>query len=405
MKQITVVVILLTMIPLIASIGITPALPFAEGAERLRGVDLAKRDFVCREGQVRVFNFNANNNICTSYSTAQMWENYGIAKIIDEDSIVSEDSESEPIQAPKSLLERQLDKIIEKFERGERISRGEIQTVKKAIKEQYSEQTKKDVYQELPSKLKGAQGSSATHSFGNIASGTFTSIQEPGIGHERHQLATLLPPSENIYVGKFTFSASEPVQYVALHGPIDETDMGGQPIWSPDGETNFALTMIDNGLSSGGWYFAGNALALHSMHDTPFTATYNVVYAEVPPGVYPKGTVDSGTVTSTIDPGVGHETHSLALILPLRDIPYQGGVLAYSASENVQIVVLNGPLAEEEILGQPIWSPDGKIKYALTFVDTGKKMGIWTTFNGNGLGLHTMNPDGFTASYTIAGLH
>ena len=35
----------------------------------------------------------------------------------------------------------------------------------------------------------------------------------------------------------------------------------------------------------------------------------------------------------------------------------------------------------------------------------GKKMGIWTTFNGNGLGLHTMNPDGFTASYTIAGLH
>jgi hypothetical protein len=121
--------------------------------------------------------------------------------------------------------------------------------------------------------------------------------------------------------------------------------------------------------------------------------------------VYPKGTVASGTVSSSQDPGLGHESHQLAIILPPRDIPYQGGVLAYSASENVHLVALIGPLSESEIHGQQIWTPDGKTKYALTLVDPGTNMGVWTTFSGNALALHTSNPDGFTASYTIAGLH
>jgi hypothetical protein len=170
------------------------------------------------------------------------------------------------------------------------------------------------------------------------------------------------------------------------------------------GDTTYALTIIDNGLKSGGWYFAGNALALHTMHDTPFTATYSVAYAEVNPGVYPKGTVESGTVTSTIDPGLGHEQHSLAIILPPRDIPYQGGVISYSASEDIQLVALIGPLDENQIGGQATWTPDGETIYALTIIEGGK-MGVWNTFSGNALALHSMNPDGFTASYSLAGLH
>ena len=58
-------------------------------------------------------------------------------------------------------------------------------------------------------------------------------------------------------------------------------------------------------MKSGGWFFAGNALALHTMHDTPFTATYSVVYAEVDPGVYPQGTVETGTVTIYARPRYG----------------------------------------------------------------------------------------------------
>ena len=92
------------------------------------------------------------------------------------------------------------------------------------------------------------------------------------------------------------------------------------------------------------------------------------------------------------------------MILPPRDIPYQGGVIAYSASENIQLVALIGPLDDDQINGQAIWTADGEKKYALTIVDGGN-MGVWNTFSGNALALHTMNPDGFTASYSLAGLH
>jgi hypothetical protein len=231
-----------------------------------------------------------------------------------------------------------------------------------------------------------------------------TSVQDPGQGHEAHQIAVILPPTDKVYVGKITFSASEQVQYVTLHGPLAEGESRGQPIWAPMGDTKYAMTFIDNGEKSGGWFFAGNALALHTMHDTPFTATYNVVYAELDPGVYEKGTVATGTVSSIQDPGMGHEQHSLALILPPRDIPYQGGVVSYSASEDIQLVALLGPLDEDEIHGQTIWTPDGETKYALTLIEGGK-MGVWNTFSGNALALHSFNPEGFTATYTLAGLH
>ena len=57
----------------------------------------------------------------------------------------------------------------------------------------------------------------------------------------------ILPPTDKVYVGKVTFSASEPVQYVTIHGPLAEGESGGQPIWSPMGETKYALTFVDNG--------------------------------------------------------------------------------------------------------------------------------------------------------------
>jgi hypothetical protein len=302
-------------------------------------------------------------------------------------------------------LKDQLETILQKIEQGMRLSAGEIQIAKKAMMESTAEETKAETYHGDTSQQEGAPGSTGKSAFGQVVSDTITSGQDPGVGHEGHQLAVILAPSDNVYVGKLTFSASENVQYVTLHGPLGPGDDNGQPIWSPDGgETKFALTLIDNELKSGGWFFAGNALALHTMHDTPFTATYSVVYSEIAPGEYPKGTVSTGTVQSMQDPGLGHEEHSLALILPPRDIPYQGGVIAYSASENVQLVAVIGPLAEDEIQGQTIWTPDGETKYALTLIE-GSDMGVWNTFSGNALALHTMNPDGFTASYTLAGLH
>ena len=303
----------------------------------------------------------------------------------------------------ESTLKQQLEKIQAKIDRGQSLSAGEVQTLKKIMNEYTAQETAEGYYSDRPAVETGTP-SYAEHSFGLIASGTITSQTDPGKGHETHQLSVILPPSENIYVGKLTFSASEPVQYVTLHGPLAEGEDMGQPIWSPDGETKYALTFIDNGQASGGWYFAGNALALHTMNDEPFTATHSVAYAEIPQGVYSKGTVETKTIHSMQDPGLGHENHSIALILPPREIPYQGAVLAYSASENVQLVALNGPLSEDEMRGQPTWTMDGETHYALTLVP-GDNIGIWTTFSGTALAVHTPNPDGFTVSYTVAGLH
>ncbi|HSD04929.1 MAG TPA: copper-binding protein, partial [Nitrosopumilaceae archaeon] len=163
-----------------------------------------------------------------------------------------------------------------------------------------------------------------------------------------------------------------------------------------DGKTKFALTLVEPGNSMGTWQFAGNALAVHTKKTEPFTVSYSVSYAEKPQS----NTIKSGTLTSVQDPGLGHETHQLAIILaPISNV-YKG-VLTYSASENVQLVALHGPLAEGEDKGQPIWIPDGKTKFALTLVEPGNSMGTWQ-FAGNALAVHTKNTEPFTVSYSVA---
>jgi hypothetical protein len=231
------------------------------------------------------------------------------------------------------------------------------------------------------------------HSY-TIASKTVTSVQDPGLGHESHQLAIVLAPSANIYKGSITYSASEPVQLVALTGPLAEGEDKGQPIWTPDGKTKFALTLVDS-TSAGTWNFAGNALAVHTKNAEPFTVSYTVSYMEKETS----DTVKTGTITSVQDPGLGHESHQLAIILAPSEKPYSG-ILTYSASEPVQLVALTGPLAEGEDKGQPIWTPDGKTKFALTLVDS-TSAGTWN-FAGNALAVHTKNTTPFTVSYTLA---
>ena len=316
----------------------------------------------------------------------------------------SSESREQVFSSGSDTLATELERILEKIENGERLSRSEERRVTQALQEQEASQVATERFG--GSGGAEAQGivSAAQNTFGNTVSDTITSVQDPGQGHENHQISVLLPPSDKSYVGRLTFSASENVQFVTLHGPLGIGEDQGQAIWTTDGETKYALTLVDNGQRSGGWFFAGNALALHTMKDTPFTASYSIAYAEVEPGVHDRGTVKTGTVTSVQDPGQGHENHSLALILPPRDIPYQGGVVSYSASENIQLVALIGPLDEGDDMGQAIWTPDGETKYALTIFDGGR-MGVWNSFNGNALALHTMNPDGFTATFTLAGIH
>jgi hypothetical protein len=83
-----------------------------------------------------------------------------------------------------------------------------------------------------------------------------------------------------IYKGTLTYSASESVQLVALTGPLAEGEDRGQSIWTPDGKTKFALTIVDPQTSSGTWNFAGNALAVHTKNTDPFTVSFTVVASQ-----------------------------------------------------------------------------------------------------------------------------
>lgn len=109
------------------------------------------------------------------------------------------------------------------------------------------------------------------------------SVQDPGIGHELHQLAVILAPSDKIFTGTITYDASEPIQLVSLKGPLAPGEKSTKPIWTPDGKTNFELTLVDQKSAKGTWKFEGNALALHSMKTTKFIADYKLDYKESAP--------------------------------------------------------------------------------------------------------------------------
>ena len=104
---------------------------------------------------------------------------------------------------------------------------------------------------------------------------TITSSQDPGQGHESHQLAIILMPSEGtIYDGSLTYTASQPVQIVVLH-EIAEEDSKGQPTWTIDGDKIYGLSLIEMG-NANSFEFTGAALALHSPSSQQFSATVSV---------------------------------------------------------------------------------------------------------------------------------
>ncbi|MBT8252087.1 MAG: hypothetical protein KJO99_04565, partial [Nitrosopumilus sp.] len=205
--------------------------------------------------------------------------------------------------------------------------------VKQEKKKETAEKAKDVPKKDMKSETMEATKQVATLKVPKTMSGVLTSEQDPGQGHENHQLAIILPPSENVYKGHLTYTASENVQLVALHGPIKKGMDKGQAIWTTDGKTKFGLTFIDKETSAGVWQFSGNAIAVHTKNSEPFTISYSVSYTE---HVTDGEKTFRGTMTSQQDPGVGHETHQLALLLAPRDKAYSGH-LTFDASEPVQI--------------------------------------------------------------------
>lgn len=106
---------------------------------------------------------------------------------------------------------------------------------------------------------------------------TITSTPESVKGHENHNVAFIIPPNDKTLRGHLTYSASEKVQLMVLHGPLDPSKIKFQPTWTVDGEKIYGITLIDNEESSGSFLFSGNALAIHSFNEKPFTVTFSLV--------------------------------------------------------------------------------------------------------------------------------
>jgi hypothetical protein len=105
---------------------------------------------------------------------------------------------------------------------------------------------------------------------------TITSSQDPGLGHENHQLALILSPNEGtIYDGSMTFTSSDLVKVVVLH-EINQNDVQGQDTWTVNENTIYGLSLIDPEKKSGSFEFTGAGLALHSTNSEEFTTTVSV---------------------------------------------------------------------------------------------------------------------------------
>jgi plastocyanin len=127
-----------------------------------------------------------------------------------------------------------------------------------------------------------------------IRQGTVTSSQDPLLGHEEHQMATILPfrPDGTIYEGILTYTATEPVEVVILNIQIlneteqqvlnateDDGEFGTLLTSQLDNQTSLAISYItpeygDSPAPSASIPIAGNAVWLHTLSGEPFAATF-----------------------------------------------------------------------------------------------------------------------------------
>lgn len=106
------------------------------------------------------------------------------------------------------------------------------------------------------------------------------------------------------------------------------------------------------------------------------------------------------TVTSSQDPGIGHESHQFALILSPNEGTLYDGSVTYAASAPVELAVLH-EISREDAKGQPTWSVDGNKIYGLSLIDQKSNSGS-LEFTGAALALHSPTKT-FSATVSVDG--
>ncbi|MGI0046799.1 MAG: DUF7482 domain-containing protein [Nitrosotalea sp.] len=107
------------------------------------------------------------------------------------------------------------------------------------------------------------------------------------------------------------------------------------------------------------------------------------------------------TLTSSQDPGQGHSSEQLVMILAPNNGTLYDGTLTYTASEPVQIVILH-KIDQSDSKGQPVWTVDNNTIYAETILNSDSNGGT-LDFAGSAIGLHSTNSSQFTATATVDG--
>jgi len=107
------------------------------------------------------------------------------------------------------------------------------------------------------------------------------------------------------------------------------------------------------------------------------------------------------TLTSSQDPGQGHDSEQMAIILSPNNGTLYSGSLTYTASEPVQIVILH-QIDKADAKGQPTWTVDSNTIFAETVVDLGTNAGSYA-FTGAAVGLHSTNSAAFTTTVSVDG--
>ena len=123
--------------------------------------------------------------------------------------------------------------------------------------------------------------------------------------------------------------------------------------------------------------------------------------------------LQQGTITSSMDPLPGHAHHQLAMILPPRnDSGIYSGVLTFTATKKVEVVVLHAMTNKTSIPNQfgsilsAIVPPDNKTRVAITLITpdygTSPVASASIPFTGNAIALHTLSGEPFAATYSVS---
>ena len=185
----------------------------------------SEADITCRSGQVLVYHFNFRKYICTSESGAAQWVQHGIAEIVGSPEFEEQPS-SERVdkgdfakQPDEKIRKAEIEALFAKLDSGERLTKSEERMLIKVSEFMSAEQTLDYMWKRGDDIPVVSADTAAQSIHGLTDSGTVTSTDDPNNPTEE-ELVVLLPLSEKMYIGKVSFSASEPIQYVSLIGPL-----------------------------------------------------------------------------------------------------------------------------------------------------------------------------------------